>query len=102
MAAEALHVCIVVLFLGPIRRLLLPGLSEPGITPGEISTVKLIIYLIIFCVSVTALAPLEVIATRLAIQRNHASAEYNSVSQEVEGDGEDTVEFSGADEDVIG
>jgi len=45
---------------------------------------------------------LEVIATRLAIQRNHASSEYNSVSQEVEDDGEDTVEYSGTDEDVIG
>lgn len=48
------------------------------------------------------LAPLEVIATRLAIQRNHASSEYNSVSQETEGDGEENVEYSGAVEDVIG
>lgn len=48
------------------------------------------------------LAPLEVIATRLAIQRNHASAEYNSVSQEVDGDAEEAAEYSGADEDVIG
>jgi len=102
MAAETVHICIVVLFLGPVRRLLLPGLSEPGISPGDVSVVKLVIYLIIFFASVLVLTPLEVIATRLAIQRNHASAEFNSVSQEIDGDAEDTVEYSGAEEDVIG
>ncbi|PPQ67246.1 hypothetical protein CVT25_005830 [Psilocybe cyanescens] len=102
MAAEALHVCIIVLFLGPLRRLLLPGLSERGAAPGDISMIKLMIYLIIFCATVMVLAPLEVIATRLAIQRNHASAEYNSVSQEIDGDADNTVEYSGAEEDVIG
>ncbi|KAH9485435.1 hypothetical protein JR316_0002343 [Psilocybe cubensis] len=102
MAAESLHVCIIVLFLGPMRRMLLPGLSERGVILGNISLVRLVIYLIIFCGTVLALTPLEVIATRLAIQRNHASAEYNSVSQEVDGDAEDTVEYSGTDEDVIG
>jgi hypothetical protein len=102
MAAETVHICIVVLFLGPLRRWLLPGLSEPGIKPGSISIVKLIIYLVILCLSILLLTPLEVIATRLAIQRNHASSEYNSVSQEVEGDAEENVEYAGAEEDVIG
>ncbi|PPQ80671.1 hypothetical protein CVT26_007117 [Gymnopilus dilepis] len=100
MAAETLHICIVVLFLGPLRRLLLPGLSDPGLK--DISILKLAIYLIILCLSVLALTPLEVIATRLAIQRNHALSEYNSVSQEVEGDAEDHAEYSGTEEDVIG
>jgi len=102
MAAETAHICIVVLFLGPLRRWLLPGLSEEGIKPGSISIVKLIIYLTILCFSILVLTPLEVIATRLAIQRNHASSEYNSVSQEVEADAEDNAEYSGAEEDVIG
>ncbi|KDR75849.1 hypothetical protein GALMADRAFT_248578 [Galerina marginata CBS 339.88] len=102
MAAETIHICIVVLFLGPLRRLLLPGISDPGLKPGDVSIVKLVIYLIILLVSVLALTPLEVIATRLAIQRNHASAEFNSVSQEVEGDADENVEYAGAEEDVIG
>lgn len=53
-------------------------------------------------VSTAILCPLEVIATKLAIQRNHASAEYNSVLQEEEGDAEETAEYAGAEEDVIG
>lgn len=100
MAAEVAHVAVIVLFLGPIRKLLLPGLSKP--VPSDISFVRFAIYFIILCLGVAVLTPLEVIATRLAIQRNHASREYNSVSQEVEGDAEDVAEYSGTEEDVIG
>lgn len=100
MAAEVAHIAIIVLFLGPIRKLLLPGLSKP--VPSDISSVRLTIYFIILCLGVSVLTPLEVIATRLAIQRNHASQEYNSVSQEVDGDADDAAEYSGAEEDVIG
>lgn len=100
MAAELIHIGVVVLFLGPLRRVLLPELSQSG--RPEVSLIKLAIYFIIFCLSVAVLAPLEVIATRLAIQRNHASAQYNSVSQEIDGDGDETVEYAGTDEDVIG
>jgi hypothetical protein len=100
MAAEVAHVAVIVLFLGPIRKLLLPGLSKP--VPSDISFVRFAIYFFILCLGVAVLTPLEVIATRLAIQRNHASREYNSVSQEVEGDAEDVAEYSGTEEDVIG
>ncbi|KAG6819579.1 hypothetical protein H0H93_010505 [Arthromyces matolae] len=103
LAAEVLHIAVVVLGLGPLRRLLVPELSAKSErTFGDISILKLSIYLIIVALSTFILTPLEVIATRLAIQRNHASAEYNSVSQEVEGDVEEPTEFSGTDEDVIG
>jgi hypothetical protein len=103
LAAEVLHIVIVVLALGPLRRLLLPALSlKSEQTLADISVVNLSIYLVMVILSAAVLAPLEVIATRLAIQRNHASSEYNSVSQEVEGDAEETAEFSGAEEDVIG
>jgi hypothetical protein len=103
LAAEVLHIVIVVLGLGPLRRLLVPPLSHKSEQPlADISIVKLCIYLVLVVLSTAILTPLEVIATRLAIQRNHASAEYNSVSQEVEGDAEETAEFSGAEEDVIG
>lgn len=100
MAAEVAHIATVILFLGPIRRLLLPELSKP--IPSGVSIVKLFIYFCILGLSITILTPLEVIATRLAIQRNHASAEYNSVTQEVDGDAEEVAEYSGAEEDVIG
>ncbi len=83
MAAETCHICVIILFLGPIRRLLLPKMSQPVLAFSDISVWKLAIYLIFLCASVLVLTPLEVIATRLAIQRNHASAEYNSVAQEV-------------------
>lgn len=102
MAAEVLHIIIVILFLGPLRRVLLPGLSEPGLSPGEVSMFKLIVYFVILFLSVLALAPLEVIATRLAIQRNHASPEFNSVSQEVDGDSEEAPVYGTGEEEVIG
>ena len=102
MAAVLIHTGIIVLCLGPLRRVLLPELSQPGLNLSKLSPIKLTIYLVIFCLSVVVIVPLEVIATRLAIQRNHASAEYNSVSQEIDGDGEETVEYAGTDEDVIG
>ena len=102
MAAELIHVGIIVLFLGPLRRVLLPELSQPDFNRPKVSLIKLAIYFIIFCLSVVVLAPLEVISTRLAIQRNHASAQYNSVSQEIDGDGGETVEYAGTEEDVIG
>ena len=100
MAAEVAHLATIILFLGPIRRLILPGLSKP--VPSDVSFGRFAIYFVITCLGVALLTPLEVIATRLAIQRNHASQEYNSVSQEVEGDADETAEYSGAEEDVIG
>ena len=100
MAAEVAHLATIVLFLGPIRRLILPGLSKP--VPSDVSFGRFAIYFVIICLGVALLTPLEVIATRLAIQRNHASQEYNSVSQEIEGDADETAEYAGAEEDVIG
>ncbi|KAL1727363.1 mitochondrial carrier domain-containing protein [Schizophyllum commune] len=98
LAAQALHIAVVVLFLGPLQRWLVP--NTPGL--GEdFSPVKFGIYCVVVLLSTGVLAPLEVISTRLAIQRNHASAEYNSVAQEAEGDAEE-VDLAGVEEDVIG
>lgn len=97
-----LHIAVVILLLSPLHRLLLPAVVKPELDPTDISLWKAAVYFIIVALATTVLAPLEVIATRLAIQRNHASSEYNSVAQEIEGDGEEAVEYSGADEDVIG
>ncbi|PPQ63995.1 hypothetical protein CVT24_009424 [Panaeolus cyanescens] len=98
LAAELLHICLVVLFLGPIRRLLVPELSDPTSSPKSVSAFKLFVYMIFVCLTVVALAPLEVIATRLAIQRNHSST-----GQDVEDNSiEEQFEYSSPDEDVIG
>lgn len=97
-----MHIVYVVLGLRTLRHLLLPALSKPGIPSKEdITPLRLSMYFVVVLLSTAILTPLEVIATRLAIQRNHASAEYNSVAQEEEGDAEDA-EYSGAEEDVIG
>lgn len=98
LASELVHICLVVLFLGPLRRFLVPELSDPTSGPKNISLLKLVIYMIFVCITVVILAPLEVIATRLAIQRNHSST-----GQDVEGDSSDeSLEYSSPDEDVIG
>jgi hypothetical protein len=94
--AQVLHISIVVVGLGPLRRYLVHPISKEPKTLLSVGVYDLIVAL-----SAIILTPLEVIVTRLAIQRNHASAEYNSVSQEVEGDGENVGEYGG-EEDVMG
>jgi hypothetical protein len=69
--------------------------------PQDFSPRSLTIYFAISLFSTGILCPLEVISTRLAVQRNHESAEFNSVSQEETGDTEDLPEYS-PEEDVIG
>ncbi|KAJ8455421.1 hypothetical protein ONZ45_g18950 [Pleurotus djamor] len=102
LAAEFSHLGYVVLVLGTLRRLLLPALSKPGIPrPEDFPLGRTITFAVIVALSTIVLTPLEVIGTRLAIQRNHASSDYNSVSQEVDGDAEDLPEYS-PEEDVIG
>jgi len=104
LAAEMLHIGVVILILSPFHRLLVSTVAKsiPNFDLTDIPPWKIAIYVVIVALATVILAPLEVIATRLAIQRNHASSEYNSVSQEAEGDGEENVEYSGAVEDVIG
>lgn len=60
------------------------------------------IFLVLALASTVVLTPLEVISVRLAIQRNHAAPEFNSISQEEDGDAEEAMEYAGVDEDVIG
>ncbi|KAF9268951.1 mitochondrial carrier [Marasmius fiardii PR-910] len=100
LTAEVSHIIIVVMGLNPLRRLLLPSPGKNFF--DELSYWKLGTFLTILASSTAVLTPLEVIATRLAIQRNHSSSEYNSVSQEITGDAEEPSEFAGTEEDVIG
>jgi hypothetical protein len=101
--AEILHIAYVVLILRTLRHVLLPALAKPGVpSKADFTPVRVTIYFVVCLFSAAILTPLEVIATRLAIQRNHAAPEFNSVAQEAEGEGEEYVEYSGAEEDVIG
>jgi hypothetical protein len=95
LAAQVLHISIVVLGLGPLRRYFVFSFKEPG------NILSAATYAVIVALGSIILTPLEVIVTRLAIQRNHASAEYNSVSQEAEGGGENIPHYGG-EEDVMG
>ena len=103
MASEATHIIYVVIVLKSLRRLLLPALSQDGVpTMADFPPVQMGIYFALVILSTAILTPLEVISTRLAIQRNHAAPEYNSVVQEADGDAEELAEYAGAEEDVIG
>ncbi|KIM75490.1 hypothetical protein PILCRDRAFT_827198 [Piloderma croceum F 1598] len=101
--AEILHIAYVVLILKTLRHVLLPALSKPGVpSKADFTPVRVGVYFTLCLFSTAVLTPLEVIATRLAIQRNHAAPEFNSVVQEAEGEGEEFAEYSDAEEDVIG
>jgi len=103
--SQFVHSAYALLFLRTLHKLLLPP-SENAPSPlFDANPVNIGIYLTIAGLSTIILCPLEVITTKLAIQRNHAAPEYNSVEQEVESDAvdaEEYVEYSGSDEDVIG
>ena len=87
--------------LGTVRRLLLPELSQPDPPPTEdVSGVKLAIFLALALAGTIILTPLEVILIRLALQRNHATFGYDSVSQ-ANGDAQEAVDYAGSGEDVI-
>lgn len=105
-AAQFLHLAYKIVFVGLLRRALIPNFSDIDESSADsLLFVKIGIMLAVGLLSTFILCPLEVIATKLAIQRNHAAPEYNSVSQEVEDDavaGEEYAEYSGAEEDVIG
>jgi len=102
LTVQLISVAYGVLGLRTLRHFLLPGYRPGADLPENFTPLRFGLYFIVVVVSTAILCPLDVIATKLAIQRNHASAEYNSVLQEEEGDAEETVEYAGAEEDVIG
>ncbi|KAF9241275.1 mitochondrial carrier [Melanogaster broomeanus] len=103
LAAEVSYIAYVNFGLGTFKQWLVPELAKPRFpSKEEISVIKLAIYFIVAVASTIILTPLQVISVRLAIQRNHAAPEFNSISQEEDGDAEEVTEYSGAEEDVIG
>lgn len=105
-AAQFVRVVYQIVFIGTLKQFLLPTVTDLTESPlANANPVKLGILIVIGLLSTSILCPLEVIASKLAIQRNHAAPEYNSVTQEVEEDDvtpEEYVDYAGADEDVIG
>ncbi|EJF65405.1 mitochondrial carrier [Dichomitus squalens LYAD-421 SS1] len=96
--AQVLQIAYSVVILYSLRRLLVP-------VGGDFSPARFGIYVAIEILSTAVICPLEVITTKLAIQRNHSAVEYNSVEQEVEDDAVEApeyAEYSGQEEDVIG
>ena len=97
LTAQVLQISYTVVILRSLRTLLLAG--------DSFSSVKFGIYVLIEMLSTVIICPVEVMTTKLAIQRNHSAAEYNSVEQEVEDDAIEApeyAEYSGQEEDVIG
>ncbi|KAI8993111.1 mitochondrial carrier [Trametes punicea] len=95
LTSEILRILYRMLVLRTLRILLLK----------DFTAFKFGIYLAVEILSVAITCPLDVMTTKLAIQRNHATAEYNSVEQEVEDDAVEVheyAEYSNQEEDVIG
>jgi len=105
--SRCLHVLWVILVQRGVRRLLLPSLDTLPIMEGEdpagiidsLPPFRLGIFIVFVGVSaVMVLTPLEVITTRLSVQRNHSQAAgFGSVPQ----DEQPEMEYAGQDEDVI-
>ena len=101
MAAQIAHILYVVLVLGTVRRFLLPDLPNIRDSKAEnFSPVRLTLFFVLLVISTAILTPLEVIATRLAVQRNHPPA--IDSEEQVEDDDTEDMEYAGAHEDVIG
>ncbi|KAG8788365.1 hypothetical protein FRC15_004645 [Serendipita sp. 397] len=105
---RTLHVSWLVFVHRGVRRLLLPSLNtddlyneeDPSTVIDRLPPFRLGLYLLFVAISaITVLTPLEVISTRLSVQRNHSEAAgFGRVPQD-----EDTadLEYAGRDEDVI-
>lgn len=114
MAAEVLHICYVLLVMHSFRRLLLPSSflvdewadPETGkpVWPKDFTFIRFFLYILVTVLSTPVLCPLEVIATRLSLQRNHspdggfAAIPQDDATMIVD----DDHEYAGSDEDVIG
>ena len=108
LGAKILHLAYVVLILRTLRSWLLPSIDaissgkvEAGSgIPPDFTVLRFGTYIIIAGLSTIVLCPLEVIATRLSLQRNHpTSTTFETVPQD-EG-AEPELQYAGS-EDVIG
>jgi len=100
--AQIVHIVYVNLGVRTIRRFLLPELYTPRVPNVRyMHRGRLAAFLALLICSTAILTPLEIITTRLVIQRNRDSSELNPVVQEEEGDANEANKYTG-EEDVIG
>lgn len=100
LVSEALRILYVVLVLDPLHSLIFPPqpIHDDGapLTFKYFTLPRLSLYMLLVFVSTVIIVPLEVISTRLSIQRNHASADFEDENTTLD------APYAGADEDVIG
>ena len=102
LTAHIIHIVYVTLGVRTIRRFLLPELYTPRVPNVKfMPRGRLAAFLALLIGSTAILTPLDIITTRLAIQRNHAASELIAVVPENE-DGGEANKYAGAEEDVIG
>ncbi|KAH8118983.1 hypothetical protein DFH11DRAFT_412876 [Phellopilus nigrolimitatus] len=103
LASEVLRIAYVVLLMDPLRLTIFPPTppSDEAKLFGQLSIARLSLYLALAVISTAILCPLEVVSTRLSIQRNHVTPGFSAVAQDEDADINDVV-YSASDEDVIG
>ncbi|KAI5121563.1 hypothetical protein M0805_000744 [Coniferiporia weirii] len=102
LASEALRVAYIILFMDPLRLAILPPASPTEANPfTRHSVARLSLYLGLAFISMIIIAPIEVVSTRLSIQRNHDYSAFSAVGQDEDANVNDVV-YSASDEDVIG
>lgn len=104
MISEVTRLLYVILFMHPLRVLILPSAidEEQGSARQPFSIARLSLYLGLAFVSTLIICPLEVISTRLSLQRNHSSFGYSSAAQDEDVEIHDSAVYAAAEEDVIG
>jgi len=94
LAAQVARIACATPVLGSILPWILPALENPGMWFfAKVFAVA--------CLSKVVLSPLQVIATRLSIQRNHGMPEHNPLISQDVSDSEEVTERGSAGEDVI-
>jgi len=97
MPSKLIHIVYVNFVLQTVRRWALPSMLSAPSEPIEISPLRLGLYAGVLVLGTVILCPLEVIATRVSLQRNHGGLAGGET-----GVGTDGIEYSGQEEDVIG
>ena len=101
LASEVLRIAYVILFMDPLRQWIFPKtISETDNVSTLITLPRFGFYLVLVAISTAVICPLEVISTRLSIQRNHAPGSRAADLEEEANMGD--VVYSASDEDVIG
>lgn len=101
-----LRIMYVTLIMDPLRNLILPrGPRSDDDTPAPIirfTLARLSLHLGLIFISTIIICSLEVVSTRLSIQRNHATSGFSPIAEEEDLEIVNNAVYSGTEEDVIG